>query len=257
MSVKTILITGASSGIGAALAVTYAGPGVHLVLWGRDDERLEQTATTCRARGALAKTASFDLCDIALLIEHLERADAETHIDLAIFNAGIGGSIPPREAAQEARAAFQMASVNFTAPAVGANVVAGRMAQRGKGHIVLLGSIAGAFPLPMAPLYSGSKAGLALFAEALRLRLARNGVRVTLVEPGFVDTPMSRSLTEPKPFLIGADAAVKVIVAGIERGRRRIVVPWQFALIRAAAGLVPRAIVRAVLSQVLRKSSAE
>lgn len=257
MSVKTILVTGASSGIGAALAEAYARPGVRLVLWGRDRERLAQTASACSGRGAVTETASFDLSDIGLLIRNLECADAGMGIDLAIFNAGLGGSIPPHQAAQEAQAAYQMASVNFTAPAVGANFIAGRMAQRGHGHIVLVGSIAGSFPLPMAPLYSGSKAGVALFAEALRLRLADRGVRVTLVEPGFIDTPMSRGLTEPKPFLMAVDDAVKVIVAGVARGRRRIIVPWQFALIRRVAGLVPRAIVRAVLSAVLRKSSVE
>jgi NAD(P)-dependent dehydrogenase (short-subunit alcohol dehydrogenase family) len=104
----------------------------------------------------------------------------------------------------------------------------------------------------MAPVYAGTKAGLALFAEALGLRLAKYGVGVTLVSPGFVDTPMSRSLKEPRPFLIGADAAAAIIAGKIERGARRIVVPWQFVVIRAIAGLVPRGIVRAVLSQLSR-----
>lgn len=254
MTVKTVLITGASSGIGAALAHAYAGPDVRLVLWGRNRERLDETAAACRARGATVMTSSFDLSDIGVLVRNLEETESTMGVELAIFNAGIGGSIPGNQVAQETRAAHEMASVNFTAPVVGANFMAGRMAQRGHGQIVLVGSIAGEFPLPMAPLYSGSKAGLALFAEALRLRLAKHGVRVTLIEPGFIDTPMSRGLTEPKPFLMSVDAATQVIVKGIERGRRRIIVPWQFALIRALAGFVPRALVRAVLAAVQRRS---
>jgi short-subunit dehydrogenase len=249
MTAKTILITGASSGIGAALARVYAAPENRLVLWGQNEVRLNATAEQCRERGAAVETASFDLAEFGQLVEHLEAADTRNPFDLAIFNAGLGGSLPPDRAAQDAHAAERMASVNFTAPVVGANLLAERMAKRGRGRIVFVGSVAASFPLPMAPLYAGSKAGLALFAEALGLRLARFGVGVTLVSPGFVDTPMSRSLKEPRPFLIGADAAAAIIARRLERGARHIVVPWQFAVIRAASGFVPRAIIRAVLAR--------
>jgi short-subunit dehydrogenase len=252
VSAGTALITGASSGIGAALARVYAAPGNRLLLWGRNEERLNATAEECRARGALLETACFDLAEFSQLVEHLEAADTRNPIDLAIFNAGLGGSVPPGCAAQDVRATEEMAGVNFTAPVVGANLIAERMAKRGRGRIVLVGSVAASFPLPMAPLYAGTKAGLALFAEALGLRLAKFGVGVTLVAPGFVDTPMSQSLKEPRPFLIGADAAAAMIARRIERGARRIVVPWQFAVIRAAAGLVPRAVVRAILTRFAR-----
>ena len=257
MTAKTILITGASSGIGAALARVYAAPGTRLILWGQNEVRLNATAEQCRELGATIETSSFDLAEFGQLVTELEVADTRDPFDLAIFNAGMGGSLPPDCAAQDVRAAEKMASVNFTAPVVGANLLAERMAKRGRGRIVMVGSVAASFPLPMAPLYAGTKAGLALFAEALGLRLARYGVGVTLVSPGFVDTPMSRSLKDPRPFLIGADAAAAVIARRIERGARRIVVPWQFAVIRVAAGSLPRAIIRAVLSRILRASVAE
>jgi len=257
MSARTILITGASSGIGAALARVYAMPGNRLVLWGRNEERLTMIAEQCRTRGASPETACFDLADFGRLVEHLEAADTRNPFDLAIFNAGLGGSLPHGCAAQDVLAAERMASVNFTAPAIGANLIAERMAKRGHGRIVLVGSIAESFPLPMAPLYAGTKAGIALFAEALGLRIAKYGVGVTLVSPGFVDTPMSRSLEEPRPFLIDADAAAAIIARGIERGARRIVVPWQFAVIRTIAGFIPRALIRAFLSNLLRASTTE
>jgi short-subunit dehydrogenase len=141
-----------------------------------------------------------------------------------------------------------MAMVNFAAPVIGANAMAERMGQRRAGRIVLIGSIAALFPLPMAPVYSGSKAGLKMFAEALDARLRRHGVTVTLVSPGFIDTPMSQSVTEPKPFLMKPDKAAAVIKRKVAHGARHVVVPWQFAVIGALARLVPTALVRWILS---------
>ena len=140
-----------------------------------------------------------------------------------------------------------MAQVNFTAPVVGASALAGAMARRGRGQIVLIGSIAESFPLPMAPAYAGAKAGLAMFAEALGIRMAPHGVTVTLVSPGFIDTPMSRQVQEPKPFLMTADQAARLIMRKIERHASHIVVPWQFAVIRALSKFLPRPILRLIL----------
>src|SRR3954468_8568001 len=249
MGHKTILITGASSGIGAALARVAARPDATLLLWGRDAARLDGIATQCRARGAQVRTEIFDLRETAALASRLSAADAATPIDLAIFNAGLGGTAPDHAAAESPDTARAMAEVNFVAPIVGANLIAETMAKRGAGQIVLVGSIAESYPLPMAPTYAASKAGLRMFAEALRLRLAKHGVRVTLVSPGFIDTPMSRSLTEPKPFLISADKAAGIISRRIAQGAATIVVPWQFGVIRAFTALLPRFILRWALSR--------
>jgi short-subunit dehydrogenase len=249
MSHKTILITGASSGIGASLARAYARGGVTLHLWGRDQTRLDEVAGQCRVRGAAVNIQAFDLRDMDGFLARLTAADAATPIDLAIFNAGLGGTAPdnlPSEAPQTARA---VAEVNFVAPVMGAHAIADPMARRGAGQIVLIGSISESYPLPMAPTYAATKAGLRLFAEALGLRLSKYGVTVSLVSPGFIDTPMSRKVVEPKPFLITADAAAAVIVRKIAAKKRVIVVPWQFAVIRAVTGLLPRALVRWVLSR--------
>lgn len=244
-----ILITGASSGIGAALARAYAAPGVAFLLCGRDAARLGQTALACRAAGAVADTAISDLTGVPAMVQALAAADAAAPFGLAFLNAGLGGSLPAGDPAQDPDAAYRMAMVNFTAPVVAANLLAGRMAQRGAGRIVLIGSVAQAFPLPMAPAYAGTKAGLAMFARALRLRLHGSGVGVTLVIPGFIDTPMSQALTEPRPFLLTPDRAAAIIRRGVASGRREIVLPWQFAVIMAAARLLPRFIIDAVLRQ--------
>ena len=256
MALRTILITGASSGVGAALALRYAAPGNRLILWGRDRPRLQATVDCCQARGAEVETACFDLAQGSRLIQELTEADRRGPIDLAILNAGLGGSLPHGLSAQDAGATERMATVNFTAPLVAANLLAVWMAGRGRGRIVLVGSIADSFPLPMAPVYAATKAGLASFAESMAIRMARHGVGVTLVAPGFIDTPMSRSLAEARPFLIDADAAAGIIVRRIAHGARRIVLPWQFRIIHALAKLAPRAIIRAVLAHFLRMAAA-
>lgn len=248
MAITNVLITGASSGIGAALARVYAKCGARVFLWGRDEARLADVADACWRIGAEAEFRAFDITDFSALARELEALDSAHPLDLVIFNAGLGGSLPPDRAGQEPHLAEVMAGVNFTAPAIGANIVAERMAARKAGQIAFIGSVAGVFPLPMAPLYSGTKAGLAMFAEALRLRLRRHGVGVSLISPGFIDTPMSQSLKEPRPFLISADKAAAIIARGIARQKRHIVVPWQFAMILTVAKFVPRAAVRAVLA---------
>lgn len=249
MSAKTILITGASGGLGAALARAHARAGVTLLLWGRDEARLNLVADQCRALGAACMTSLFDIRDLDDMLARLSAQDSETPIDLAIFNAGLGGSVPTDAVAESPQRSRATAEVNFVSPLMGANLMAEAMARRGAGQIVLVGSIAESYPLPMAPTYAAAKAGLAMFAEALGIRMARHKVRVTLVSPGFIDTAMSRQVPQAKPFLMTADAAAAIITAKVARGDRRIVVPWQFAVIRAASNLLPRALVRAILGR--------
>ena len=252
MRADTILITGASSGIGRALALQLAGPGRKIILWGRDAARLQTAANACEAKGAETEIERLDFMDVEAMIVRLAALDARLPLDLAIFNAGIGGSVPPEHAAEDPVRARAMAEVNFTAPVTGASLIAGHMAERGSGHIVLVGSVAGAYPLPMAPAYAGAKAGLAQFADALSLRMKKYGVAVTLVLPGFVDTPMSQGLKEPRPFLISADRAAAIIARKIAQGASRVVLPWQFALIMTVSKILPRPVIGAVLRAFMR-----
>src|SRR5258706_10202884 len=108
---KTILITGASSGIGAALARAHARPGITLLLWGRDESRLNETAAQCRALGAAAFIHSFDLRDAAGFAARLAAADGP--VDLAVFNAGLGGTIPQGAFAPAPQTAHAIAGGNF------------------------------------------------------------------------------------------------------------------------------------------------
>ena len=249
MAIRNLLITGASSGLGAALARVYAAEGTRLILWGRDEQRLNATALECRECGALVETESFDLSDINHMISRIQHLDEQTPLDLAIFNAGLGGEVPRDDLAESTERSHEMVCVNFTAPVVAATALANSMAKRRSGHIVLIGSLGEYFPLPMAPTYSGTKTGLAVFAEALRLRQLKHGVFVTLVAPGFVDTPMSRDLTSPKPFMMSAEKAARCIAKKIARRPARVAFPWPLAVICAGARFLPRALVSAVLKR--------
>lgn len=244
---NTILITGASSGLGAALSRHYAQAGTRLVLWGRDAARLEAVAAACRERGALVEPRLLDLTDVELTIRCLQDTDQTAPIDLAIFNAGIGGIASPDEPIEPPERSLAIATVNFTSAVVGATTIGDRMRQRGRGQIAIIGSVAEAFPLPMAPTYSGTKAGLLMFAQALDIRLRDHGVAVTLVSPGFVDTPMSRGLDNRKPFLIDVDEAATLIAARIASKARHAIIPWQMALLCRVCRLLPRSIIRWVL----------
>jgi short-subunit dehydrogenase len=242
----SILITGASSGIGAALAQRYAAPGVRLLLWGRHEARLATVAASCTAKGAAVTTEAFDMRRAEALTARLE-ALGETPA-LAILNAGVGG-IPDAEG-ETASTIEIIAAVNFTAPLIAATLLSRAMAARGQGHIVLMGSIAECIPLPMAPSYAASKAGLAMFAEALGVKLSGTGVAVTLVSPGFIDTPMSQGLDKPRPFLVSAAMAADILFRKLPRRPARIVIPWQFAVIGWLVRTLPRALLHPILKRV-------
>jgi short-subunit dehydrogenase len=252
---RHILITGASSGLGAALACACAGPDVRLTLCGRDVGRLNAVAKRCRDRGATAVTSEFDLRDADTLGDRVRDFDRAAPIDTAILSAGLGGAIPQHQKVETVSRASDIAAVNFAAVVILATALAGFMAERRRGRIVIIGSIADSFPLPMAPTYCGTKAGLKMFAEALGLQLERHNVAVTLVSPGFIDTPMSRQIDDPKPFILTAEHAAAIVIRRIEAGAAAIVIPWPFHIVSIASRLMPRALTRFVIRRLKRPPS--
>jgi short-subunit dehydrogenase len=243
-----VFVTGASSGLGAALAQRLAKPGVKLVLQGRDTARLEATAQACRQAGAETEILQGDLADSAELTQLVDKI-GETRLDEAYLCAGIGDMLRPGERIEKPQSTFAVASVNFTAAATLATSAAQGMLAQGRGRIVLVGSVAGAFALPMAPTYSASKAGLRIFAEALGDGLADKGVAVTYIALGFVDTPMSQRLTCWKPGMLRPEEAAGRIIEAARRNRRSVSIPAWFGPVLAAAGLVPSPLRRFVMAR--------
>ncbi len=228
MAPRHILITGASSGIGAALARHYARAEVRLALGGRDLQRLDEVASACRQRGAAVTAEAIDVTDQAAMRAWVIAADAESPLDLVIANAGISShSIGSGESEARARAVFAVnveGVLNTAYPAIS------RMAERSSGQIALMSSLAGYRGFPDAPAYSASKAAVKALAEAWRGELGARGIRVSAICPGFIETPMTARNNFPMPFLMTAERAAGIIAAGLDRNRARIAFPWPMAL---------------------------
>jgi short-subunit dehydrogenase len=248
---SSILITGASSGLGAALALAYAAPGARLALGGRDAARLGDIAERCRRAGALAECAVVDVTDRAGMAAWVAGADAAVPLDLVIANAGISaGTGRGEETADQIRRIMAInvdGVLNTVLPAVPA------MVARGRGHIALMASLAGFRGFPGAPAYCASKAALKVWGEGLRGDLAAKGVGVTVVCPGYVDTPMTRVNRFPMPLLMDAERAAALVRRGIERNRARIVFPWPLALAAWLAGTLPPTWLDPFLARLPRK----
>ncbi len=235
----SILVTGASGSLGCSLALQHAAPDASLVLWGRNPERLRSTAKLVEDNGARALVTNLDLTDTSAAIAALTAQDEKERFDIAYLAAGIGEIRARGDIVESPEIVLQTALTNFAAPASMAAALAARMAQRGYGRIVLIGSAAAHHSLPFASTYSGSKAGLARFSDALRLAVKPHGVSITLVAPGFLDTHGRREDANPPPFLLSVDEAAKRIVRAGARGDRHYITPFQFRLLRALDATMP------------------
>jgi short-subunit dehydrogenase len=222
----TVLITGATSGIGAALARCYAEAGRTLILHGRDPTRLAALAREVESRAARAVPASFDLCDVTGAIEALRALSREHVIDLVIVNAGVSRGIGQGEELEDFAIARALLEVNVDGAIATVAGVLPEMRRRGAGQIALVSSLAAYVGMPITPTYCASKAALKAYGEALRGWLQPQGIQVNVVLPGFVQTPLSASFPGAKPFLISAERAAVLIRRGLERNRARIAFPW-------------------------------
>lgn len=221
---RVILITGASSGIGAELAVSYAEPGRQLVLCGRNIERLEEVRERCHARGAMAQAVPIEVTHTKAMWEWLEAVDDKYPVDLIIANAGVSGGTAdgPEPVGQIGK----ILTTNIEGTLNTIHPLLPRMEARGQGQIVLLSSLAGMRGFPGAPSYSASKAFLRIYGEALRAYYYRSGVQVNTVCPGFVDTPMTVNNPYPMPFLMSPEKAAKKIKKRLMKNKSRISFPW-------------------------------
>ena len=222
---SSVLITGASSGLGGALARAYAAPGVFLALSGRNRQRLEATAEACRRAGSEVETALVDVTDRTAMKEWIEETDAAHPLDLVIANAGISsGSGGSGESEDQVRDIF---AVNLAGVLNTVLPVMPLMQDRRRGQIALMSSLAGLRGLPSAPAYAASKAAVKSYGEGLTGLLAADGIRVSVVCPGFVESGITARNTFPMPLLMKAPKAAAKIRRGLEKGRPLIAFPWQ------------------------------
>jgi NADP-dependent 3-hydroxy acid dehydrogenase YdfG len=247
MQPRSILITGASSGIGRALALVYAGPGVSLALIGRDPERLQEVAAAARAQGAEVSLGQLDVRDQDVMAHWIKAADARRPIDLVIANAGITTGLAPGEIAEDPCAVRAIIGINLIGVLNTVEPLIAPLCGRGAGQIAFIGSIAGLRGLPYAPSYCATKAAIHAYSESLRGRVADRGVRVSLIIPGFVKTPLNDGIDAIKPLEFTATKAALLIQRGLERGRAVIAFPRALYWLARVSRILPIWLVDKVL----------
>lgn len=234
---RSILITGASSGIGAALAREYAGPDCTLFLGGRNHDRLADVAADCAARGATAETATLDVADGDAVAAWIGAADDLAPLDLVIANAGVsagtGTAGEPLGQAQRIMAINVGGVINTVHPTL--ERFTARQGSGVKGQIAIMSSLASFRGFAGAPAYCASKAAVRNYGEGLRNAYASAGICVSVICPGFVRSAMTAENDYAMPFLMDAERAARIIRRGLARNRGRIAFPWQMY---AAAWLV-------------------
>jgi len=234
---SSILITGASSGIGAALARAYATPSVVLTLTGRDSARLEDVALACRSLGAEVGAETADVTDRAGLAALIADADQRAPLDLVIANAGIDGSAYSGHERYHRTIEVNVTGVlNTILPAID------HMRPRRRGQLALMSSLAGFRGLPPAPAYCAGKAAVRSLGEALRGRLRPTGLQVSVIAPGFVASGMTAGSRRRMPFLWPADRAAAHIKRRLTRDQGRIAFPWQLYAGTWLANAMPQAL---------------
>lgn len=234
-----IVITGASSGLGAGLARAYAAPGRVLGLIGRNAVRLEEVAHSCRESGAAVRTAVLDVADAAAVASWLLAFDAAWPIDLLVANAGVSSGTRADGSPEGMDAACATVRINLLGVLHCVEPLLPGMARRGRGQVAVVASIAAYRGLPDSPAYCASKAGVLAYGEALRSALEPLGVRVSVIVPGFFASPMSARYAGRQLFQLSEARAVDCVVRGLRRSARRIVFPWQLGLLLRLASLLP------------------
>jgi short-subunit dehydrogenase len=248
---RTIVITGASKGLGRALALAYAAPGRRLVLIARTLPPLQDVANTCEAKGARVLHGSIDVTDGAAMRGFIAEVEAEGPIDLLLVNAGqfwgngAGGELEPMSRA------VALLRTNLEGAILTVDAALPGMRRRRGGRIALVCSLAGLHALADAPTYSASKAGLAAYGEALRELLAPDGVQVTLIYPGYVETAQTACHVGVMPMMMSPDEAARIIARGISKGRDIVAFPWTLLWLIRLGWLLPWRL-RALVSQHLR-----
>jgi short-subunit dehydrogenase len=234
----SILITGASSGIGAALAVRLARYGSKLALLARRSEQLAEVAEQVRSAGGTPLIVVSDVTNPTSVAEaHAQIVASQGAVEIAFLNAGLGGATSL--ARFSSRSVRQLFEVNVFGVANWLEVLLPSMIEAQRGIIAGTSSLAATRGMPDASAYSASKAALSNLLESLRLDAPRHGLQITTIEPGFVRSPMTEKNTFPMPYLMDAEAAAQLIADRVAEGRTMIRFPWQIATVMNALRILP------------------
>lgn len=236
---KTVFLTGASSGIGEGLALAMAAKGATVGLVARREDMLNDLKTRCEAAGGEARVFACDVVDSNALHNAADEFRKEfARIDIMIANAGIGGN--NRETRDYDPAAVKkLIDINLLGAVNAIHAVIKPMIERKSGHLVAISSLAGFRGLPKSAAYSASKAAMTAFFESVRLDIARHNIDVTIVQPGFIKTPLTSGRESKMPYLMELEAAIPKFINAIERKKKFAAFPWQLATIVRAGKFMP------------------
>lgn len=230
---KNVWITGASSGIGLELARLMAGDAEHVCLSARSQDKLDQFVASHENSSAFALDVT-DANASAAVIEKIEQSVGP--IDLAVLNAGIGETMMVDQF--DLSKVRNTMEVNYMGVMNALSRLVPSMLERGQGHIAIVASLAGFCGLPGSAAYGPTKAALINLAETLNGELSPRGVKVTVITPGFVDTPMTADSDFPMPQLMTVEDAAQKILQGLKREDFEIAFPkglaWQMRLLKRA-----------------------
>ena len=234
-----ILLTGASSGIGEGLAIAFAKRGATLGLVARREDLLRDLAIRCETAGGIARVFPADVTDAGAMQKAGEELRGEFgHIDILIANAGIGGNNSETRALRP-DAVKKVIDINLLGAVNSVYAVLPQMLERGSGHLVAIASLAGIRGLPKSAAYSASKAGMIAFFESVRLDIQHRGVDVTIIQPGFIKTPLTSGRENKMPFLMELDDAIPLFIKAIEQKKKFAAFPWQLATLVRAGRIFP------------------
>jgi short-subunit dehydrogenase len=235
---KTVLITGASSGIGKGLALEIALRGARLGLIARREDVLNEIVNEIRAQNGTAIAAAADVRDANAMKQAAERIRTELGpIDVLIANAGVGST--DLVAKLDPQVVADVLNINVLGAVNSVAAVLPEMIERKSGQLVAIASLAGYRGLPKSAAYCASKAALSSFFESMRIDLRHTGVTVSVIYPGFIKTPLTSGRQAKMPYLMELDDGVKKIVTAIEKGKKSYAFPWQLATLVRSSLLMP------------------
>ena len=231
---KTAWITGASSGIGRELALRLASRGVRVAASARSEDKLAELAKENDRIIAVP-------CDVTDRVAVAKAAAAVRDrlgpIDLAIFNAGVWQPMTAKH--YDAETAAHAMAVNFQGVSNGVAAVLPDMISRKSGHVAMVSSVAGYVGLPLATTYAPTKAAVISLAQSLQHDLYAVNVKVSTINPGYIETPMTKINEFPMPYLMPVGDATERIIRGLERGKFEIAFPWQVVWFLKFGRLLP------------------
>ncbi|AWG31191.1 SDR family NAD(P)-dependent oxidoreductase [Burkholderia cenocepacia] len=247
--VRHVVVTGASAGIGRALALAYAQPDTVLGIVGRNEPQLEATAAACRACGAKVIVGIVDVREPEPIRAWLHRFDDQHPIDLLIANAGIASTLSSASDWEDLDRITTVVDTNFYGAMHTVLPVVERMRTRKHGRIAAVSSLAALRGMAISPAYCASKSAIKAYADSVRPLLKRDGIGVSVILPGFVKTSMSDVFPGDKPFMWTADQAAAYIRRKLDAGRAEIAFPGLLAFGMRILTVLPITLADAILDK--------